>query len=212
VFISVCMHRAATATSPRTAARCMPTWRRATATAGSISSTSTRVCRPARPPACRFVTLPPSVRIGENRCHLAANPLPSAYSSLHLCVFRRCSAHLVLLPPAAEHFDYPVVWDVRDIISVDDVAEVRSHAAGGFPSMSHTSGRCSEYEEAPHRGIHPIHGVMSWCVAFFVTCTLAVYPHMSPHWQTQALNFGPNGGLIYCMEFLLSNLEVCHVY
>jgi hypothetical protein len=26
---------------------------------------------------------------------------------------------------AAEHFDYPIAWDVRDVISVDDVAEVR---------------------------------------------------------------------------------------
>lgn len=54
--------------------------------------------------------------------------------------------HIVNLDPAAEHFDYPVVWDIRDVISVDDVAE--------------------------------------------------------------ALHFGPNGGLIYCMEFLLNNLDV----
>ena len=54
--------------------------------------------------------------------------------------------HIINLDPAAEHFDYPVTWDVRDVISVDDVAET--------------------------------------------------------------LQYGPNGGLIYCMEFLLSNLEV----
>ena len=24
---------------------------------------------------------------------------------------------------AAEHFDYPIAWDIRDIISVDDVTE-----------------------------------------------------------------------------------------
>lgn len=30
------------------------------------------------------------------------------------------------LDPAAEHFEYPVGWDVRDIISLDDVTETLS--------------------------------------------------------------------------------------
>eukprot|EP00730_Choanoeca_flexa_P002009 TRINITY_DN10876_c0_g2_i5.p1 TRINITY_DN10876_c0_g2~~TRINITY_DN10876_c0_g2_i5.p1 ORF type:complete len:271 (+),score=62.50 TRINITY_DN10876_c0_g2_i5:105-917(+) len=63
----------------------------------------------------------------------------------HLETVKR-SAHAINLDPAAEVFDYPVAWDVRDVISVDDVSE--------------------------------------------------------------ALHFGPNGGLVYCMEFLLQNLDV----
>lgn len=61
------------------------------------------------------------------------------------CEVSKRSVHVINLDPAAEHFDYPVAWDIRDIISVDDVV--------------------------------------------------------------QTLGFGPNGGLVYCMEFLLNNLE-----
>jgi len=56
------------------------------------------------------------------------------------------SVHVFNLDPAAEHFDYPISWDIRDVVTVSDVAE--------------------------------------------------------------ALNFGPNGGLIYCMEYLVANLDV----
>ncbi|EDQ89927.1 uncharacterized protein MONBRDRAFT_18837 [Monosiga brevicollis MX1] len=56
------------------------------------------------------------------------------------------TAHVINLDPAAENFEYPVAWDIRDVISVEDVSET--------------------------------------------------------------LHLGPNGGLIYCMEFLLQNLEV----
>eukprot|EP00054_Salpingoeca_dolichothecata_P019865 m.124226 g.124226 ORF g.124226 m.124226 type:complete len:271 (+) comp23413_c0_seq7:20-832(+) len=72
----------------------------------------------------------------------------STYCSLlaeHCEVINR-TIHIINLDPAAEEFNYPVSWDVRDIISVDDVAE--------------------------------------------------------------ALHFGPNGGLIYCMEFLMKNIHV----
>ena len=54
--------------------------------------------------------------------------------------------HVFNLDPAAEHFDYPVSWDIRSVVSIDDV--------------------------------------------------------------TETLGFGPNGGLIYCMEYLAANLEV----
>ncbi|KAL6775988.1 hypothetical protein ACKKBG_A19345 [Auxenochlorella protothecoides x Auxenochlorella symbiontica] len=55
------------------------------------------------------------------------------------------SVHVVNLDPAAEHFNYPVSIDVRDLITLDDVAE--------------------------------------------------------------ELDLGPNGGLLYCMEFLEDNLS-----
>ncbi|KAG6976263.1 hypothetical protein JG688_00001554 [Phytophthora aleatoria] len=53
--------------------------------------------------------------------------------------------YVVNLDPAADHFDYPVAFDIRDLISVEDVME--------------------------------------------------------------ELGYGPNGGLIYCMEYLVQNLD-----
>jgi len=53
--------------------------------------------------------------------------------------------HVVNLDPAAEHFKYDVAFDIRDLISVDDVME--------------------------------------------------------------ELQLGPNGGLVYCMEYLLENMD-----
>ena len=53
--------------------------------------------------------------------------------------------HVANLDPAAEHFNYDLAFDIKDLICVDDVME--------------------------------------------------------------ELEFGPNGGLIYCMEYLLENLE-----
>ena len=58
---------------------------------------------------------------------------------------RKRKVHVANLDPAAENFKYDVAFDVRDLISVDDVME--------------------------------------------------------------ELGLGPNGGLIYCMEYLLENLE-----
>ena len=58
---------------------------------------------------------------------------------------RRRKVHVANLDPAAENFKYDVAFDVRDLISVDDVM--------------------------------------------------------------QELGLGPNGGLIYCMEYLLENLD-----
>ena len=61
-----------------------------------------------------------------------------------------CSAsgrmtYVVNLDPAADHFEYPVAFDIRDLISVEDVM--------------------------------------------------------------QELSYGPNGGLVYCMEYLVNNIE-----
>uniref|UniRef100_A0A803JBA0 GPN-loop GTPase 3 n=1 Tax=Xenopus tropicalis TaxID=8364 RepID=A0A803JBA0_XENTR len=57
------------------------------------------------------------------------------------------SVQVVNLDPAAEHFDYPVLADIRELIEVDDVMEDRS------------------------------------------------------------LRFGPNGGLVYCMEYFANNFD-----
>jgi len=58
---------------------------------------------------------------------------------------RRRTIHVANLDPAAEHFDYDLAFDIRDLISVEEVME--------------------------------------------------------------ELGLGPNGGLIYCMEYLLQNLD-----
>lgn len=57
------------------------------------------------------------------------------------------SVQVVNLDPAAEHFSYPVMADVRELIHIDDVLE------------------------------------------------------------DQSLRFGPNGGLVFCMEYLVNNLD-----
>ncbi|XP_037609176.1 GPN-loop GTPase 3 [Sebastes umbrosus] len=64
----------------------------------------------------------------------------------HLGTLNR-SAHVVNLDPAAEHFDYPVMADIRELIQVDDVMEDPS------------------------------------------------------------LRFGPNGGLVFCMEYFANNFD-----
>lgn len=61
------------------------------------------------------------------------------------CTNMRRTVHVVNLDPAAEHFTYQPSVDVRELITLDDVAE--------------------------------------------------------------ELKYGPNGGLVYCMEFLVNNLE-----
>ncbi|XP_052227357.1 GPN-loop GTPase 3-like isoform X2 [Dreissena polymorpha] len=58
--------------------------------------------------------------------------------------------HVVNLDPAAEHFDYPVLVDVRELIQVDDAME------------------------------------------------------------DESLRFGPNGGLVFCMEYLSQNFDWLH--
>jgi hypothetical protein len=55
------------------------------------------------------------------------------------------TVHVVNLDPAAEHFEYPVAIDIRDLISLEDVME--------------------------------------------------------------EMDLGPNGGLVYCMEYLVSHLD-----
>ncbi|XP_056146364.1 GPN-loop GTPase 3 [Lampris incognitus] len=57
------------------------------------------------------------------------------------------SVQVVNLDPAAEHFDYPVMADIRELIQVDDVME------------------------------------------------------------DESLRFGPNGGLVFCMEFFANNFD-----
>ncbi|XP_010786258.1 GPN-loop GTPase 3 [Notothenia coriiceps] len=64
----------------------------------------------------------------------------------HLGAMNR-SAQVVNLDPAAEHFDYPVMADIRELIQVDDVMEDPS------------------------------------------------------------LRFGPNGGLVFCMEYFANNFD-----
>lgn len=63
------------------------------------------------------------------------------------CEAVRRTVQVVNLDPAAEHFDYPVHADIRELIHIDDVME------------------------------------------------------------DEALHFGPNGGLVFCMEYLIENLD-----
>lgn len=63
------------------------------------------------------------------------------------CEALRRTVHVVNLDPAAEHFDYPVLVDVRELIQVDDAME------------------------------------------------------------DESLRFGPNGGLVFCMEYLSQNFD-----
>jgi hypothetical protein len=77
-------------------------------------------------------------------------PAGSGKSTYCNAVFEHCavskrSVHIVNLDPAAEHFSYPVAFDIRDLISLDDV--------------------------------------------------------------TEEMGFGPNGGLVYCMEYLVENID-----
>lgn len=64
----------------------------------------------------------------------------------HAEMLRR-TIHVVNLDPAAEHFDYPVLADIRDLIHLDDAME------------------------------------------------------------DESLRFGPNGGLVFCMEYLSQNFD-----
>lgn len=63
------------------------------------------------------------------------------------CEALRRSVRVVNLDPAAEYFDYPVMADIRELISVDDVME------------------------------------------------------------DDSLRFGPNGGLVFCMEYFIQNFD-----
>ncbi|ESO84650.1 hypothetical protein LOTGIDRAFT_204706 [Lottia gigantea] len=66
------------------------------------------------------------------------------------CEVLRRTVHVVNLDPAAEHFDYPVLADIRELINVDDAME------------------------------------------------------------DDSLRFGPNGGLVFCMEYLAQNFDWLH--
>lgn len=73
----------------------------------------------------------------------------STYCSMmveHFSVLKR-KCYVVNLDPAAEHFDYPVEHDIRELIHLDDVM------------------------------------------------------------QDEELKFGPNGGLIFCMEYFAKNMD-----
>lgn len=67
-------------------------------------------------------------------------------STVHThCSTMKRTVHIVNLDPAAEHFEYPISIDIRELISLEDVME--------------------------------------------------------------ELGYGPNGGLIYCMEYLMDNMQ-----
>lgn len=81
---------------------------------------------------------------------IVMGPAGSGKSTYCNAIAKHCEqagrvVHVVNLDPAAEHFEYPVAIDIRDLISLNDVVE--------------------------------------------------------------ELNYGPNGGLIYCMEYLLEHLS-----
>lgn len=83
---------------------------------------------------------------------LVMGPAGSGKSTYCSNMVRHCETlkrniHVVNLDPAAEHFDYPVYADIRELIHIDDVME------------------------------------------------------------DSGLNFGPNGGLVFCMEYLAQNLN-----
>ncbi|XP_072254130.1 GPN-loop GTPase 3 [Pyxicephalus adspersus] len=83
---------------------------------------------------------------------LVMGPAGSGKSTYCSTMVQHCEAlnrsvQVVNLDPAAEHFDYPVMADIRELIEVDDVMEDSS------------------------------------------------------------LRFGPNGGLVYCMEYFANNFD-----
>lgn len=83
---------------------------------------------------------------------LVIGPAGSGKSTYCATMLEHCQAlnrsvQVVNLDPAAEHFEYPVMADIRELIQVDDVME------------------------------------------------------------DDSLRFGPNGGLIFCMEYFVNNFE-----
>ncbi|KAL0585389.1 hypothetical protein ABG067_004921 [Albugo candida] len=83
-------------------------------------------------------------------CQLVMGPAGTGKSTYCNNIQEFCAAsgrmtYVVNLDPAAEQFEYPVAFDIRDLISVEDVME--------------------------------------------------------------ELGYGPNGGLVYCMEYLVQNLD-----
>ena len=81
---------------------------------------------------------------------IVIGPAGSGKSTYCEAIHRHCElskrpVHVVNLDPAAEHFNYPISIDIRDLISLDDAVE--------------------------------------------------------------ELNYGPNGGLVFCMEYLVENLH-----
>ncbi|XP_039131578.1 GPN-loop GTPase 3 [Dioscorea cayenensis subsp. rotundata] len=59
---------------------------------------------------------------------LVIGPAGSGKSTYCSSLYQHCEAirrtmHIVNLDPAAEHFDYPVAMDIRELISLDDVME-----------------------------------------------------------------------------------------
>ncbi|DAZ99798.1 TPA: hypothetical protein N0F65_001307 [Lagenidium giganteum] len=73
-------------------------------------------------------------------------PQSTYCNNMHeFCAASGRMTYVVNLDPAADHFEYPVAFDIRDLISVEDVME--------------------------------------------------------------ELGYGPNGGLVYCMEYLVQNLD-----
>ncbi|EQC33599.1 GPN-loop GTPase [Saprolegnia diclina VS20] len=83
-------------------------------------------------------------------CQIVMGPAGTGKSTYCKNMHEHCATtgrmtYVVNLDPAAETFDYPVAFDIRDLISLEDVME--------------------------------------------------------------ELGYGPNGGLVYCMEYLIQNLD-----
>lgn len=83
---------------------------------------------------------------------LVMGPAGSGKSTYCSTIVQHCEAikrtvHVVNLDPAAEHFDYPLIADIRDLIHLDDAME------------------------------------------------------------DESLKFGPNGGLVFCMEYFAQNFD-----
>lgn len=61
---------------------------------------------------------------------IVMGPAGSGKSTYCNAIAKHCeqigrTVHIVNLDPAAEHFEYPVAIDIRDLISLKDVIEVR---------------------------------------------------------------------------------------
>ncbi|KAK2145822.1 hypothetical protein LSH36_655g01041 [Paralvinella palmiformis] len=100
-----------------------------------ISLTSTAMMGTSLDPQCK------------NLMNLCGSRLLAPSNIAKHCGAIQRSVHVINLDPAAEYFDYPILADIRDLISLDDAME------------------------------------------------------------DDTLHFGPNGGLVFCMEYFAQNLD-----
>jgi hypothetical protein len=66
------------------------------------------------------------VNLGTRR-RMHSHPTPSTFPHLHCAV----------ADPAAEHFNYPVSLDVRDLVTLDDVMEELKLGPNGYVAPLH---------------------------------------------------------------------------